>query len=142
MQTRIKIRGWNSTEKIMVENWLVIEKHPSAKHFSCSNRTIAVDVVMLSTGLFDKNKKEISVGDLLLFEQKNERIKIIYEVILSEGGYYAKFVSSKNDDSVLKYNSLFADRYSLLDFPFYLEQTIEIIGDIYRNPELLEDNAK
>ena len=86
------------------------------------SRTCSFDDIILtqSTGLFDKNGKEIFEGDVV-------------EVFDSR---YAVFYDNENASFRLKprdkrWNTDYMSNYAH-------EASFEIIGDIYRNPELVE----
>ena len=70
-------------------------------------------VLQQYTGLLDKNKKEIYEGDLLKYSVNNRIIKIIYlnGGFKCQGGY---------------------------DLFFYVENQVEIIGNIFQTPELVK----
>jgi len=83
-------------------------------------------VLMQSTGLKDKNDKEIFEGDILAFETDDEVINV--NVFWDEEHALFMFESKKyNEQEPL------AELVENNTYPF------EIIGNIYENPELLED---
>lgn len=83
--------------------------------------------LMQSTGLLDKNGKEIFEGDVVQFEDCSETSDFLYINIgiieWCQGGFHVT-----NRDSVLMEDLLDGDS---LD--------VTIIGNIYENPELLEE---
>lgn len=82
--------------------------------------------LMQSTGLKDKNGKEIFDGDILAFETDDEVINV--NVFWDEEHALFMFESKKyNEQEPL------AELVENNTYPF------EIIGNIYENPELLED---
>ncbi len=82
--------------------------------------------LMQSTGLKDKNGREIFEGDILAFETDDEVIKV--NVFWDEEHALFMFESKKyNEQEPL------AELVENNTYPF------EIIGNIYENPELLED---
>ena len=83
-------------------------------------------ILMQSTGLFDKNSKEIFEGDILACETDDEVINV--NVFWDEEHALFMFESKKyNEQEPL------AELVENNTYPF------EIIGNIYENPELLED---
>ena len=122
-----KFRAWYKTKKIMSEvkkiNFWSEELDAVAfaeKHFE--------DVeLMQSTGLFDKNGKEIFEGDIVRFEDYYIETDLPYInkgiVEWSQGGFTITERAS-------------VEMEDLLDGEFL---DLTIIGNIYENPELLEE---
>ena len=132
-------------DEVMVGNgdiWIIDED-------SCDNEWIVNNDlhIMQSTGLFDKNGKEIFEGDILKFNDEwNDYCYEGYVDGSTEGINYVEierettcfaFGKTKISDS-----SLF---YLIIDEHLSFEELIkdedfefEIIGNIYENPELLE----
>ena len=80
-------------------------------------------VLMQSTGLFDRNGKEIFEGDILDYRGR--------KALVRWHGSYASFIY-RFVDELQKRNTEWK--------PLYLAyMKCEIIGNIYENPELLED---
>lgn len=94
---------------------------------SGTNTPIDEIELMQSTGLFDRNGKEIFEGDIVQFEDCYEVSDFLYIntgiIEWCQGGFHVT-----NRDSVLMEDLLDGDS---LD--------VTIIGNIYENPELLED---
>lgn len=67
------------------------------------------------TGLKDENEREIYEGDIV----KHATWGDVYEVIFEDGGFYV---------------------LSSYDFQTINEYPLEVIGNIYENPELLEES--
>lgn len=83
-------------------------------------------VLMQSTGLKDKNGKEIFEGDILAFETDDEVINV--KIFWDEKHALFMFGSEKyNEEEPL------AELVEANTYPF------EIIGNVYENPELLEE---
>ena len=78
--------------------------------------------LMQSTGLKDKNGKEIFEGDIL--KSNKYTTSVFYE----RGAYCVKFSRTPNTTVTMNVIS-FIEKYKT-----------KIIGNIYENPELLEDN--
>ena len=84
--------------------------------------TVSPDEIelMQSTGLKDKNGKEIFEGDIL------KSNKYITSVFYERGAYHVKFRKTPNTTVIMNVIS-FIEKYKT-----------KIIGNIYENPELLE----
>lgn len=109
----IKFRAWNLFEKKMVYFEL-------AQAHEVSQKSFAVDPVMQYTGLKDKNGREIYEGDLLGIQHKNDYE--IAAVLWGEGEWLA---------GILALNAnLFMEGKAACD--------LEVVGNIYENPELLK----
>ena len=80
-------------------------------------------VLMQSTGLFDKNGKEIFEGDIVDYKGR--------KAIIKWHGSYASFI----------YRFIYKPKERKAEWsPLYLAHLhVEIIGNIYENPELLEE---
>lgn len=78
-------------------------------------------VLMQSTGLRDKNDKEIFEGDIL--KSNKYTTSVFYE----RGAYCVKFCRTTNTTVTMNVIS-FIEKYKT-----------KIIGNVYENPELLED---
>lgn len=134
-----KFRAWDRLRKemnykVMVgncdtddENWtcpiIWIEEEKDWLHFD------DYECIMQSTGLKDKNGKEIFEGDIISDGHTSRDIRHHQTL-----GFY-----TIDGDGV---EGFFGDTASLEDFEEvskYMSENIEIIGNIYENTELLED---
>ena len=77
--------------------------------------------LMQYTGIKDKDNKEIYEGDIL-FESFGERY---YKVVFENGSFKAEFKGDFEEYS-----------FDLIDV---VAQGCEVVGNIYENPELMED---
>lgn len=119
----LKFRAWDKKEKILRDvreiNFEGIDF--SVREVKYGNTRIRYDqldriVLLQYTGLNDKNGIEIYEGDIL-FEPHEEEYP---QVIFDEGVFYL--------------------RYSTFVHPLFEEcDSLEIVGNIYENPELLEE---
>lgn len=125
-----KFRAWDKARnemnyKVMVgncdtddENWtcpiIWIEEKKDWLHFD------DYDSIMQSTGLKDKNGKEIFEGDVL------KSNKYITSVFYERGAYCVKFCRTPNTTVTMDVIS------------FIKKYKTRIVGNIYENPELLE----
>ena len=86
-------------------------------------------ILMQSTGLYDKNGKEIFEGDIItngtaIVDVKSHQTLGFYTVVNGEERFFGSNTSIKDfENDVEEFSSV-----------------TEIIGNVYENPELLEDN--
>lgn len=146
-----KFRAWDKALKEMVQvNALVFDNQVvkvTYKNGNIAKENVKAYAFMQSTGLKDKNGKEIFEGDILKFN--DEWSDYCYEGYVdgsTEGINYVEierettcfaFGKTKISDSSLFYlirdeNLSFEELIKDEDFEF------EIIGNVYENPELLE----
>ena len=118
----IKFRVWHKADEKMYEvygfaqnKWFL-----KGKQFPMPNGAV---VIMQYTGLKDKNGKEIYEGDLLT--DYGEAPPLYVEYSEKHGAYC--FVDKFDPSGTVYYTPLM----------IYYEQ-MEVIGNIYENPELLE----
>ena len=121
--TILKFRAWDEDSQKMNGNVeIYINKDKTIEVRSKDDKTI----VMQSTGLKDKNDKEIYEGDVVKFPEFNGDIYITPVVW---------------DKSCACFGLSFSGKYPIsFDYleEFYTElKDIEVVGNIYENPELL-----
>ena len=117
----IKFRAWDKLNKEMINvEFIDFQKREVYKDVVSYRKFNDVEL-MEYTGLKDKNNKEIYEGDLL-FESFGEKH---HKVVFENGSFRAEF---KGD----------FEEYSL-DLIDVVAQGCEVIGNIYENPERVED---
>ena len=119
-----RYRAWDKEFKEMVQvNALVLDEQVIKATYKNGN-IVKEDMknyeLMQSTGLFDKNGKEIFEGDIVRFF--DSLYTVFYDI--EEGSYRLK---PHDDRWVVDYMSNFSS-----------EESFEIIGNIYENKEILE----
>lgn len=125
-----KFRAWDKRFSEFVEDFFVSEDGKIYKKSTNTGYGIAISretsdkvILMQSTGLVDKNGKEIFEGDILDYKGR--------KALVRWHGSYASFIYRFVDEPH-KRNAEWK--------PLYLAyMKCEIIGNIYDNPELLED---
>lgn len=121
-----KFRAWDKVFKEMVQvNALVLDEQ--VVKVTYKNGNVAKDdmkeyELMQSTGLKDKNGKEIFEGDIVDYKGR--------EAVVKWHGSYASFIYRFVDG--------LQERVSEWDPLFLAYYHFEVIGNIYENPELLE----
>lgn len=130
-----KYRAWDKhSQKMFANDELIIWDNNvyanDSKKLSCNylkGWSIDEEYLMQSTGLFDENGVEIFEGDIVQFEDCYEVFDFLYIntgiIEWCQGGFHVT-----NRGSVLMEDLLDGDS---LD--------VTIIGNIYENPELLEE---
>ena len=135
----IWFRGKRLDNGQWIEGWLIRRTYPAIETTLCyivtKGRSLVIDTVYpvdpstagQYTGLRDKNGKMIFEGDIIKIPDDYDEFGInageVYEVYFSFGGFRLKPKYSK------------ARGYWLED-----DETVEVIGNIHDNPELLEAN--
>ena len=124
-----RYRAWDTTNKEMFKDTFSITESGQVvvveqEDVMCPPDYVFVDnlVIMQSTGLKDKNGKEIFEGDIVKMSKDVYSEPTYYEVVRHYGGAYR--LESKQHGCEL-----------------WLRHTdCEVVGNVYENPELLEVN--
>ena len=123
-----KFRAWDSAKKEMFTDTFAITESGQVvvveQEFVTSIPDyVFVDhlVIMQSTGLHDKNGKEIFEGDIVKMAKDVSVDTTYYEVVRRRGGAYSLESKQHGCDLWIRHTNC------------------EVIGNIYENPELLEE---
>ena len=126
-------RAWDNNRKLMIDEVVVIDLYNECIGYLYPSKIVQGEIVsrlpindviiMQSTGLFDKNGKEIFEGDIVENTTQTVYLRHKFEVVWN-----------KNYASYQLMNNGFTSNIPLEEhFMSY-----EVIGNIYENPELLE----
>ena len=128
-----KFRAWDETEKHMY-NWGNLINQNLKNIFTITEQ--CGYILMQYTGLHDENGKEIYEGDIIefsydMFVGNFDTFAAKGKVVLEEGAFYVEVFENERttkDEAYLLY-SINLD-------------TIEVIGNIYENKELLNETNR
>ena len=135
MNREIKFRGQQINTKKWVYGYLYRNK---GLYVICENiryaeeEPIFLDTVGQYTGLHDKNGKEIYEGDIVLYKD--------WEMAYEGGGndsFINKGIVEYCEDNCC-YNVTERQTVDITDVLYRDNEDLEVIGNIYDNPELLE----
>lgn len=126
MSREIKFRVWDKSSKVMKlwgnllhrYNTLTCLSHDSFK-------------TMQYTGLKDKNEKEIYEGDIVVIATYSHEEPLMDTTCIVEYNEVYGIVEFVELDET-------GERYSMIDIRDSFHYELEVIGNIYENPELLE----
>ena len=123
-----RFRAWDSVKKEMFKDTFAITESGQVvvveQEFVTSTPDyVFVDhlIVMQSTGLHDKNGKEIFEGDIVKMAKDVYSDPTYYEIVRHRGGAYRLESNQHGCELWLRHTNC------------------EVIGNIYENPELLEE---
>lgn len=128
-----KFRAWDSVKKKFVEHFFITEnglicnmEEPTSEHKLIIPVEKSELILMQSTGLFDKNNKEIFERDVVRqvrTQPTTENETITGVVTMIEGAWL-----------------IMNDNEQLASYLWSETDENEIIGNVYENKELLEEN--
>jgi uncharacterized phage protein (TIGR01671 family) len=119
----IKFRGWNKISRMMVDDIQVYSPKDTLSLNSCFDPDMIV-LPLQFTGLLDKNDVEVYEGDIVKARNEDEVYRHKYYI-----HYRAKQAEWQLGNKL--------DR-GVTSMQYIDKNTIEVIGNIYENPELLK----
>ena len=127
----IKFRAWDDVEEQMVYVNYLSWKYPSGLEVNGKNVCLP-ETLMQYTGLKDKNGKEIYEGDIIKIDEVLYKKNFITDVYFEFGAF--RYRHSDGSGSVMDFKST-----TKIKGYEKITHDIEVIGNIYANPELLGD---
>lgn len=128
----IKFRAWDVLNKKML-SWGEVFDLPAWEIFPGTPEQRAFEV-MQYTGLKDRNGKEIYEGDILEFRANPfDRKRDLFQVVFKDGGFRDEW-----NNYIGQY--LPPDIRNKQGGRVRLNEACEVVGNIYENPELLEED--
>ena len=130
-----KFRAWDTTNKEMFKDTFAITESGQVVVVDQSSVFVSPDyvfvdnlVIMQSTGLFDKNNKEIFEGDVLEIEDEGE---VLGNAKLTWHNEQAVFmIEAISVDDIAPFHEILSDE----------SYSYRVVGNVYENPEILEEN--
>lgn len=136
----IKIRMWDDGElddigKMKYGNMELFDDMLGFRfpHFSNTVESVNDLKIMQYTGLNDKNGKEIYEGDIVSTQEYYRGVTRNCIISFHKGRWILNFIN------LSKFVPLFGRLYEKVEDGIRLNESIEVIGNIYDNPELLKE---
>ena len=123
---RFRFRIYDHDDKRMlscgVEWWRIQWENAEPSFSPCTHPSANLSPLMQSTGLCDANYREIFEGDIIaLFDFDNQYDGAGYKVYFSRGSF---IISIEGKEHILA--------------TYYDSKSVEVVGNIYENPERLK----
>lgn len=136
MQDRFKFRGITKgkVNEFVYGSLLWYAGEPQIWDKDGKNYIVKPETIQQCTGLKDKNGKLIFEGDIVNQIYEDETIYKC-EVVYNNCSFQLKHIEDKNVNYINTPMYCYAINY----LGHYTEKKLEVIGNIYENPELLED---
>ena len=128
MNRDIKFRAWYKKSKVIIPWDLISESRTLAILVNNHNRNISNCVLMQYTGMKDKNGKDIYEGDIVecwFGYDRTFKAKIIFQ----DGCFEIQEPQDKNGVILRDYLKYFT-----------CNNAVSVIGNIYENPNILEQS--
>jgi uncharacterized phage protein (TIGR01671 family) len=125
---RFKFRAWDKPSDIFPDGCMT--------YFNIHKGIGDVDIIMQCTGLKDKNDKLIYEGDIFYYTGEDNLLRVCKIGYCNDKMGFEPIQICEGDEDPLW---AFVDGWETYETPKYLS-TIKIVGNIYENPELLEND--
>lgn len=137
----IKFRGFSETLNKWVIGvpyfsegnwWILVDENTKSEDIGTGSYFVDKNSIGQYIGLKDKNDTEIYKDDLLQ-DDKSRLFQVVEDIRISHTGYLMCCIKNKSENDHIQIGR-FYEFYSWL----YPDNSLEIIGNIYENPELLK----
>jgi uncharacterized phage protein (TIGR01671 family) len=141
----IKFRAWMDDEKKMYENVglagkIVFFEYETTEDEDFEQHYWGIlqsgDALMQYAGLKDKNGKEIYEGDVVILNTSHKALGAVFK----PEKHVVQWRENSPTMDMLNIEYINADRKIGITFDNGMVDEIEVIGNIYENPELLEQS--
>ena len=126
----IKFRAWDESQ-----NYMAYQGTPDIESIQSFMHHFGDKTLMQFTVLHDKNGKEIYEGDILQLKRLDGSI-LLYKIFSVKGGF--AFNTHQDDFHKPQSKIYFYESTSDMQNSSFIS-TLEIIGNLFENPELLTD---
>lgn len=132
MNREIKFRAWDKINKVMFNPFdFFCECKYGEEYIETENKNKFE--LMQFTGLNDKNGKEIFEGDIVRYTKSKDFVSEIFIIELTNGFFGGKWMTYFKDGK-RNWHDCISPALKHKEMNKY-----EVIGNIYENPELLEE---
>jgi|688.fasta_scaffold394980_4 uncharacterized phage protein (TIGR01671 family) len=137
LKFRIWCKGTSTNANFNKPRWIQPTDFILLKYYRCFQDVIESDdfVVQQYTGLKDKNGKEIYEGDIVTYQQPYRSSRLTHPATTDSYRTIKAPVIYNQDDFTHE-----IDGYALGTSMIKTRKDIEVIGNIFENPELIKSN--
>ena len=129
IKREIKFRAWDKNKRVMINSKEIVRFFYDNEKLSASNGDTVHNELMQFTGLHDKNGKEIYFDSTIL---KFKDSIFVLELHDKKFGFICPSIRWIKSERIWDYN----------EFCYDHSYACEVIGNVFENKELLNDNKR